>query len=210
MSGLRDLHLAKLRIRSMKMEFSHFDQEGNAIMVDVSGKDVTLREAVAEGVINMSQECFDLVRSGGMKKGDVLAVARIAGIMGAKKTSELIPLCHILNLTHVAVDFEYLPAVDSAPAGDSVLAAQRPADGSGGTVGGTVGRPGIRAVCAARCTGKTGVEMEALTGVNIALLTIYDMCKAVDRSMEMSDIHLVKKSGGKSGLYIYQNHSASC
>lgn len=160
------------------MEFSHFDSQGNAVMVDVSGKDVTLREAVAEGTIRMSRECFELVKTGGMKKGDVLAVARIAGIMGAKRTSELIPLCHILNLTKAGVDFEMLPEADAD------------------------GRPGVRAVCTVRCTGKTGVEMEALTGVNVALLTIYDMCKAVDRGMEMGEIHLVRKSGGKSGLFV--------
>ena len=124
--------------------FTHFDAEGNAVMVDVSGKNITLREATAEGVIRMSQQCFELVRSGGMKKGDVLGVARIAGIMGAKRTAELIPV---------------------------------------------------------RCSGKTGVEMEALTGVSVALLTIYDMCKAVDRSMEMEQVRLVRKSGGKSGLF---------
>lgn len=154
------------------MEFSHFDGEGNAVMVDVSGKDVTLREATAEGTIYMSEECFDLVKTGGMKKGDVLGVARIAGIMACKKTAELIPLCHILNLTKASVDFELMPDIH-----------------------------GIKAVCTVRCTGKTGVEMEALTGVNVALLTIYDMCKAVDRTMEMNSIHLVRKSGGKSGLF---------
>ena len=146
--------------------FTHFDAEGNAVMVDVSGKNITLREATAEGVIRMSQQCFELVRSGGMKKGDVLGVARIAGIMGAKRTAELIPLCHILNLTKASLDFELMPA-------DRTV----------------------------RCSGKTGVEMEALTGVSVALLTIYDMCKAVDRSMEMEQVRLVRKSGGKSGLF---------
>lgn len=156
--------------------FTHFDAQGNAVMVDVSGKDITLREATAEGVIRMSQQCFELVRSGGMKKGDVLGVARIAGIMGAKRTAELIPLCHILNLTKASVDFELIPEAPDA-------------------------RPGIRALCTVRCSGKTGVEMEALTGVSVALLTIYDMCKAVDRSMEMEQVRLVRKSGGKSGLF---------
>lgn len=159
------------------MEFSHFDASGNAIMVDVSDKDITRREATAEGDIYMSPECFELVKTGGMKKGDVLGVARIAGIMGAKKTSELIPLCHILNLTKVSVDLEM-------------------AEGP---------RPRIRARCTVRCTGRTGVEMEALTGVNVALLTIYDMCKAVDRTMEMDGIHLVRKSGGKSGLFVRES-----
>lgn len=154
------------------MEFTHFDSQGNAAMVDVSGKDVTQRMAVAEGVITVSAECYEKIEQGAIGKGDVLGVARIAGIMGAKKTYELIPLCHILNLTKVAVDFEKEPEEHR-----------------------------IRAVCTVSCTGRTGVEMEALTGVTTALLTIYDMCKAVDRSMEISDIHLVHKEGGKSGIY---------
>lgn len=158
--------------REKSLEFTHFDQKGNAVMVDVSGKDITQRTAVAEGVITVSPECFEKIAQGGIGKGDVLGVARIAGIMGAKKTSELIPLCHILNLTKVAVDFETEPEACR-----------------------------IRAVCTVRCTGRTGVEMEALTGVTTALLTVYDMCKAVDRSMEISDIHLVHKEGGKSGVY---------
>lgn len=153
-------------------EFTHFDQNGNAIMVDVGDKADTKREASASGVIRMSAECYEKVKTGGMKKGDVLGVARIAGIMGAKKTSELIPLCHILNLTNVEVEFEFL---------DEICA--------------------VRAVCLAKTTGKTGVEMEALTGVNVALLTIYDMCKAVDKGMEIGEIHLLKKSGGKSGIW---------
>ena len=154
------------------MEFTHFDKEGNAAMVDISAKDVTQRIAVAEGSITVSSECYEKIEQGSIGKGDVLGVARIAGIMGAKKTSELIPLCHNLNLTKVAVDFEKEPD-----------------------------RRRIRAVCTVRCTGRTGVEMEALTGVTAALLTVYDMCKAVDRSMEISDIHLVHKEGGKSGIY---------
>lgn len=154
-------------------EFTHFNEAGNAVMVDVGDKAETKREAVASGVIYMSEACFCKVKEGSMKKGDVLGVARIAGIMGAKKTSELIPLCHILNLTKVEIDFEYLEETH-----------------------------GIKAICRTACTGKTGVEMEALTGVNTALLTIYDMCKAVDRGMEISEIHLLKKSGGKSGEWI--------
>lgn len=152
------------------MEFTHFDSDGNAWMVDVSEKDVTCREALACGDISMSEECYEKVKEGRMKKGDVLGVARIAGIMGAKKTSDLIPLCHNLNLTGLEVRFE---TKDD--------------------------RHVIRAFCKARTTGKTGVEMEALTGVQIALLTIYDMCKAVDRAMVISNVHLVRKSGGKSG-----------
>lgn len=153
-------------------EFTHFNRHGEAVMVDVSEKKETIREATAEGSISMSRECFQKIQDGQMGKGDVLGVARIAGIMGAKKTSDLIPLCHILNLTKVEIEFELEEAVCS-----------------------------IKAVCTVRTVGKTGVEMEALTGVNIALLTIYDMCKAVDKRMEMNGIHLCRKSGGKSGDY---------
>ena len=155
------------------MEFTHFDQNGAAWMVDVGGKADTEREAVAEGSIFMSRECFDKVREGSMKKGDVLGVARVAGIMGAKKTSELIPLCHILNLTKLAIDFEMVPE-----------------------------KCEIRARCTAKTTGKTGVEMEALTGVSVALLTVYDMCKAADKTMEIGRIALLEKSGGKSGTFV--------
>lgn len=158
------------------MEFTHFDPGGKAWMVDVSDKDDTKREAAAEGVIRMSRECFDKAAAGTLEKGDVLGAARIAGIMGAKKTSELIPLCHILNLTKVSVTFELNPEACE-----------------------------IRAVCTAKTVGKTGVEMEALTGVSCALLTIYDMCKAVDRTMEIGQIRLVRKSGGKSGTFVNPN-----
>lgn len=153
-------------------EFTHFNGQGEAIMVDVSEKKDTVREATASGCIHMSEECYQKVKDGGMKKGDVLGVARIAGIMGTKKTSELIPLCHILNLSKVEVDFVCHDETCE-----------------------------IEARCTAKTTGKTGVEMEALTGVNITLLTIYDMCKAVDKGMEMGQIHLLRKSGGKSGLW---------
>lgn len=155
------------------MEFTHFDPGGKAWMVDVGGKDDTRREAAAEGLIRMSRECFDRVAAGTAEKGDVLGTARIAGIMGAKKTSDLIPLCHILNLTKVSVVFEMMPEECA-----------------------------VRAVCTAGTVGKTGVEMEALTGVSCALLTIYDMCKAIDKAMEIGDIRLVKKSGGKSGDFM--------
>ena len=150
-------------------EFTHFNQHGDAI----SKKAETAREAIAEGRISMNQECFDQLKAGSIGKGDVLGVARIAGIMGAKKTSELIPLCHLLNLTKAEIDFELEDETCS-----------------------------VRTICTVRTTGKTGVEMEALTGVQIALLTIYDMCKAVDKGMEMNGIHLCQKSGGKSGIYI--------
>lgn len=154
-------------------EFTHFNQHGEAIMVDISKKAETAREAIAEGRISMNQECFDQLKAGSIGKGDVLGVARIAGIMGAKKTSELIPLCHLLSLTKTEIDFELEDETCS-----------------------------VRTICTVRTTGKTGVEMEALSGVQIALLTIYDMCKAVDKGMEMNGIHLCQKSGGKSGIYI--------
>lgn len=154
-------------------EFTHFNQHGDAIMIDISKKAETAREAIAEGRISMNQECFDQLKAGSIGKGDVLGVSRIAGIMGAKKTSELIPLCHLLSLTKAEIDFELEDETCS-----------------------------VRTICTVRTTGKTGVEMEALTGVQIALLTIYDMCKAVDKGMEMNGIHLCQKSGGKSGIYI--------
>ena len=154
-------------------KFTHFNQHGDAIMVDISKKAETAREAIAEGRISMNQECFDQLKAGSIGKGDVLGVARIAGIMGAKKTSELVPLCHLLSLTKAEIDFELEDETCS-----------------------------VRTICTVRTTGNTGVEMEALTGVQIALLTIYDMCKAVDKGMEMNGIHLCQKSGGKSGIYI--------
>lgn len=152
------------------MEFTHFDEHGNAIMVDVGEKDATIREAVARGMIRMSRACFDAVIDGTMKKGDVLGVARVAGIMGAKRTSDLIPLCHIINLTKVSIDF-IIHEEDCR----------------------------IEAVCTAKTVGRTGVEMEALTGVTTTLLTIYDMCKAADKFMQIEDVCLVHKSGGKNG-----------
>lgn len=162
-----------LENKGVKMsEFTHFDDSGNAIMVDVSEKKDTVREAVARGSISLSEECYEKVKAGEMSKGDVLGVARIAGIMGAKKTSELIPLCHILNISKVTIDFEMNDE-----------------------------KRMIFSTCTAKTTGKTGVEMEALTGVNISLLTIYDMCKAIDKGMIISDIKLLKKSGGKSGTW---------
>lgn len=153
-------------------EFTHFDESGNAIMVDVTDKNDTVREAVAMGSIKLSEECYNKVKAGEMSKGDVLSVARIAGIMGAKKTSDLIPLCHILNITKVKIDFD--------------------TDDDNTT---------ITVLCTAKTTGKTGVEMEALTGAGISLLTIYDMCKAIDKGMVISEIKLMKKTGGKSGTW---------
>jgi cyclic pyranopterin monophosphate synthase len=149
---------------------SHLDEAGNAAMVDVSGKAETLREAVAEGVITMSAPALAAIRDGFVKKGDVLATARIAGIMAAKKTSELIPLCHPLALSKVAVDFSFE-------------------------------EDAIRVTALARLTGQTGVEMEAMTAATVALLTIYDMAKAVDKAMIISSVRLLSKTGGKSGAW---------
>ncbi len=153
-------------------DFTHFDKDGNAIMVDVSEKTDSIREATALGSIHLSKEAYLKVKDGSMKKGDVLGIARVAGIMGAKKTSELIPLCHILNITKVTIAF----SLDDE-------------------------KQTITASCTAKTVGKTGVEMEALTGVNVCLLTIYDMCKAIDKGMIISDIKLMKKLGGKSGTW---------
>ena len=149
-------------------DLTHLGADGAAHMVDVSAKADTAREAVAEGRINMSGEALDAVRAGNIKKGDVLGTARIAGIMAAKKTSELIPLCHPLMLSKIAIAFEFEDQ-------------------------------GIRAEARVRLNGPTGVEMEALTAVSVALLTLYDMAKALDKSMVISDIRLLSKTGGKSG-----------
>ena len=159
--------------------FTHIDEYGNARMVDVSEKDVTSRRAEAEGYIGMSGECFSLLQAGKHKKGDVLTVAQVAGIMGTKQTAGLIPLCHSLALTGCKLLF---------------YPGERTGEGKKDCY--------VRAVCQVECTGKTGAEMEALTGVTTALLTVYDMCKAVDRSMEITGISLLRKSGGKSGDYV--------
>lgn len=156
------------------MPLTHFDKNGAAHMVDVGQKEPSRRTAVAVGAISMNRECFLAVESGTAKKGDVLGAARIAGIMGAKKTPELIPLCHLIGLTKCAVEF----VLDS----ENCM---------------------VTAKCTAQTTGVTGVEMEALTGVSCALLTIYDMCKALDKSMVISGIHLVEKHGGKSGDFFF-------
>jgi len=154
------------------MEFTHFDERGNARMVDVSEKEITHRVAVAEGTIRVSREVMDAVKGNKVKKGDVLTVSQVAGIMGTKRTSELIPMCHPLSLTNASVVFE----VDEEACE-------------------------IKAICRAVTDGKTGVEMEALTGVSTTLLTIYDMCKAIDKRMVIKEIHLVSKDGGKSGAF---------
>lgn len=152
-------------------KLTHLDESGAAHMVDVSTKVGTVREAVAEGRITMSTEALAAIREGSAKKGDVLATARIAGIMAAKKTSELIPLCHPLMLSKISVDFAFE-------------------------------NDGIRATTLVRLTGQTGVEMEALTAASVALLTIYDMAKALDKGMVISGVRLLSKSGGKSGDWL--------
>ena len=152
--------------------FTHFNDEGRACMVDVSEKQATLREAMAGGTVFVNDETFGLIMRGEMKKGDVLAVAQIAGIMAAKRTSELIPMCHPIAITGVDISF----APDDK-------------------------RSAIDITATVRCKGETGVEMEALTAVSAAALTIYDMCKAVQKDIEITNIRLLRKSGGKSGDY---------
>ena len=154
-------------------KLSHLDEQGRARMVDVSEKKVTSRIAVARGVIHMRPETLALILEEKIEKGDVFSVARVAGIMAAKKTSELIPMCHPLNITSVEIDLQ---------------PQERPA--------------AVKIEASVRVDGKTGVEMEAMTAVSVAGLAIYDMCKAVDREMSISEIRLVKKSGGKSGTFI--------
>ncbi len=156
----------------MDERLTHFDTAGNAAMVDVTDKAETERIAVAKGSIRMNRTTFDAICQGSAEKGDVLGVARVAGIMAAKKTAELIPLCHPLMLSKISVDFELHPETLS-----------------------------VEAACTVKLSGKTGVEMEALTGVSVALLTIYDMCKALDKAMVMTDIFLAEKNGGKSGHF---------
>ena len=151
-------------------KLTHFNQAGEAHMVDIADKASTARRAIAAGRIVMQAETLDLIRQGKHKKGDVLGVARIAGIMATKRTADLVPMCHPLALTHVAVEFEV-----------------------------KVDQHAIACTVTAETTGKTGVEMEALTGVQVCLLTIYDMCKAVDRGMVIDEVRLLEKSGGKSG-----------
>ncbi|MDO4325629.1 MAG: cyclic pyranopterin monophosphate synthase MoaC [bacterium] len=154
----------------MEREWTHFDKDGNAVMVDVSGKQETNRTAVAVGTIRVGAQVMDAVMKRTVKKGDVLTVAQVAGIMAVKKTWELIPMCHPLMIQKCSVEF--FPNVE---------------------------RGEIQAVCTVKTAGQTGVEMEALTGVHVALLTIYDMCKAIDKGMVMTEIHLLEKTGGKSG-----------
>ena len=155
-------------------ELTHLDANGNAVMVDVGEKQVTRRQAIAVGRITMNADCFAMVAQRRAKKGDVLGVAQVAGIMAAKRTFETIPLCHPLALTKCTVEFTLLP-----------------------------GENAIEARCTTRCDGRTGVEMEALNGVSAALLTVYDISKAADRRMVISGIHLAEKSGGKSGNFVF-------
>ena len=154
------------------MEFTHFDENKNAVMVDVSDKDITDRVAIATGRITLCDEAMEAIKGRKIKKGDVLTVAQVAGIMGQKRTSELIPMCHNINLTGSKITFEI--------EGNDIVVFSK-----------------------AKTAGKTGVEMEALMGVNIALLTVYDMCKAIDKRMLISDVHLVEKKGGKSRDFFF-------
>ena len=158
------------------MDLTHFDENGNARMVDVTDKDITTREAIATGTIKLNKETFDAIKNKTVKKGDVLTVATTAGVMAIKKTFEIIPMCHVLNLTHASITWE-------------------------------LDEEKLTATCIskAKCDGKTGVEMEALHGATAALLTVYDMVKAIDKTMEITDVYLLKKSGGKSGVFERKN-----
>jgi len=157
-------------------DLTHFNQAGEAHMVDVGDKSITKRIAVAEGQINMLETTLELIKQGNHKKGDVLGIARVAGIMAAKRTADLIPLCHPLALTKVTLDFQILEDDDA-----------------------------IHCRVQVETAGQTGVEMEALTATQVALLTIYDMCKAVDRGMTMTDVRLLEKAGGKSGHWVRES-----
>lgn len=161
-------------------KFTHIDKQGRVRMVDVTDKEPTLRIAVAQGAISMNPATFEMIYNQKVKKGNVLETARIAGIMAAKKTSELIPMCHPLNITHITVDFFPDKTASS-----------------------------IRIEASVRLFGRTGVEMEALTAVSVAALTIYDMCKSYDRAMAISSIYLLEKSGGKSGTFVRKSHHES-
>lgn len=161
-------------IEDKEMELTHLDEHGAARMVDVGAKEVTQRIAIAQAVITMKPETLHMITDGTAPKGDVFACARIAGIMAAKKTSELIPMCHPIPIDSIKVDIEPISETQ------------------------------VRLVSTLRCTHKTGIEMEALTAASVAALTIYDMCKAVDRAMRIDDVLLLHKDGGKSGMYQYQ------
>ncbi|MDR2360675.1 MAG: cyclic pyranopterin monophosphate synthase MoaC [Oscillospiraceae bacterium] len=156
----------------MAVEFTHFNEHGNAHMTDVSAKPETAREAIASGRVFVSADTFELIKSGGVTKGDVLSVARLAGVMGAKRTPDIIPLCHPIMLTGVEVELTLNEQSYS-----------------------------VDVTATTRCAGATGVEMEAITAVSVAALTVYDMCKAAQRDIEIGEIKLLRKSGGKSGLW---------
>jgi len=158
-------------------ELTHFNNEGHAKMVDVSDKESTIREAVACGTVYVNAETFNAIIKGEGKKGDVLAVAQVAGIMAAKKTSDVIPMCHPVNITEV--DISFLPNKESNT---------------------------IKITATVRSKGETGVEMEALTAVSVTALTIYDMCKSIQKDIKIGDIYLIKKTGGKSGDYTHEKH----
>ena len=158
-------------------DFTHFNEEGRAWMVNVGEKEVTHRTAVAAASVQVNKETYDRIKSGGIKKGDVLTVAQIAGIMGAKRTSQLIPMCHPIALNGVDLHLSLTENEDIY---------------------------GVEILAVVSCDGKTGVEMEALTAVSVAALTVYDMCKAINKGMVISNIHLVKKTGGKSGEYLFE------
>lgn len=160
------------------MELTHFDENGNARMVDVGEKEITKRIAIAEGKIEVSKEVYAAIKNKEIKKGDVLTVATTAGIMGVKKNFEIIPMCHILNITNAKIEWE----LNDTPLQN--------------------GNHEVKCICTVKCEGKTGVEMEALTGVSVALLTVYDMCKAIDKKMIIGNIYLKEKDGGKSGHII--------
>lgn len=151
-------------------DFTHFDQNGKAVMVDIGGKTITQRKACAEGFVELNTECAQLIKSGGFKKGDVLSIAQLAGIIGAKKTSDIIPLCHPLMLSSVQVSLTLEPKR-------------------------------VKVIAVTKTSGQTGVEMEALTAVCVACLTVYDMCKAVQKDMRITGIRLLYKEGGKLGTY---------
>lgn len=157
----------------MTSRLTHLDKTGNAVMVDVSSKPDTDRQAIAQGEVVMKRETFELIRAGNMKKGDVLTVAQVAGISAAKRTADLIPLCHPLPISHISVTLDL----------DESL-------------------PGVIITASVRTTGKTGVEMEALTAVSVAALTVYDMAKAAEKTMRIQNIHLEEKHGGKSGDFV--------
>ncbi len=166
-------------------KLTHIDDKGDVRMVDVSAKPDTERIAIAEGSILMHPETLELITSGTAAKGDVLACARVAGVMGAKRTSDLIPMCHPLNITKAKVECNPIEECERAD-----------------------GRVGIHIVTTCGVTGKTGIEMEALTAASIACLTVYDMCKAVDRGMEIVDVRLLRKDGGKTGLWLRESENA--